>query len=68
MTFVGGSPEDVWHWFENITVRSMAVFRLQKPEVQKKITAAIIDAARAYSADGTVSIPCTAIMYSACKI
>jgi ubiquinone/menaquinone biosynthesis C-methylase UbiE len=67
VTFVGDRPEDAWHWFENITVRLMAVFRLQKPEVQKKITAAIIDAARAYSVDGTVSIPCTAIMYSARK-
>ena len=69
VTFVGHRPEDAWHWFENITVRAMAVFRLQTPEDQEKITAAIIDAARAYSLNGTVSNPhATAVMYSARKV
>jgi ubiquinone/menaquinone biosynthesis C-methylase UbiE len=67
VSFVGDHPEDAWRWFANITVRAMAVFRLQTPEIQRRITASVIEAASAYAVAGKISIPCTAVMYSATK-
>ena len=65
--FTGDGPEDAWRWFENITVRTMAVYRLQTVEVQQRITASIKEAVKAYAVGGKVSIPCPAVMYSAAK-
>jgi SAM-dependent methyltransferase len=67
IVYQGGRPEDVWRWFERIAVRGMAVYRLQTPEAQRRITDAIIDGARPYSTNGGVAIPCTAVMYTATK-
>jgi ubiquinone/menaquinone biosynthesis C-methylase UbiE len=65
--FYGRAPEDAWHWFENITVRAMAIFRLQTPEIQKRIINSVIEGARSYVVNDRVSIPCTAVMYTAAK-
>lgn len=67
IVYQGDRPEDVWRWFERIGVRGMAVYRLQTPEVQRRITNAIIDGARPYLTNGRVAIPCTAMMYTATK-
>jgi hypothetical protein len=67
IVYRGGSPEDVWRWFEQIAVRGMAVYRLQTPEVQRRITDAIIEGARAHVGDGGIAIPCTAMMYTATR-
>jgi len=65
--FHGKAPEDAWHWFENITVRAMAIFRLQTPDVQKRIRNSVIEGAGSYVVDDRVSIPCTAVMYTVTK-
>jgi SAM-dependent methyltransferase len=65
--FVGQSPGDVFDWLEKSTVRTMALFRLQTPEVQQRIKAAILHRAREFSAGGEVRIPCPARLYSARK-
>jgi ubiquinone/menaquinone biosynthesis C-methylase UbiE len=67
VVFRGKTPDDVWLWFEHITVRAMAIFRLQEPAVQQRINQAVIDEARRYMGNDGVSIPCTAVMYSAKK-
>lgn len=67
IAFQGGSPEDVFDWFDKSTVRTMAVFRLQTPAVQARIRAAILDGAQAYNSDGTFNIPCPALLYRARK-
>jgi ubiquinone/menaquinone biosynthesis C-methylase UbiE len=67
IVYRGGSPEDVWRWFERIAVRGMAVYRLQTPAVQGRITDAIIEGTRPYAGDGGVAIPCTAMMYTATR-
>ena len=67
IVYRGGSPEDVWRWFEHLAVRGMAVYRLQTPEVQRRISDAIVEGARQYAGDGGVAIPCTAVMYTATR-
>ncbi len=66
--FQARAPEDAWHWFENITVRAVAIYRLQTPEIQKRISNSVIEGARSYMVDDRVLIPCTAVMYTATKI
>jgi len=65
--FEGRSPEDVFDWLDKSTVRTMAIFRLQTPEVQDRIRVAILDRAKEYKSKGTVRIPCPALLYRACK-
>jgi hypothetical protein len=65
--FEGRSPEDVFDWLDKSTVRTMAIFRLQTPEVQDRIRVAILDRAKEYNSKGTVRIPCPALLYRACK-
>jgi ubiquinone/menaquinone biosynthesis C-methylase UbiE len=63
----GKAIEDLFDWFDKSTVRTMALFRLQKPEVQERIKKAILDGARAYFVDGQIQIPCPAVLYTAAK-
>jgi ubiquinone/menaquinone biosynthesis C-methylase UbiE len=67
IAFEGGAPEDVFEWFDKSTVRTMALFRLQKPAVQARIRDAILDSARAYATGGTFRIPCPALLWHARK-
>jgi len=67
IAFEGKSPEDVFDWFDKTTVRTMAVFRLQSPAVQKHIRDAILDGAQAYASAGALRIPCPALIYQARK-
>jgi ubiquinone/menaquinone biosynthesis C-methylase UbiE len=62
IAFEGSSPEDVFDWFDKSTVRTMALFRLQEPDVQARIREAILEGARAYVRDGALSIPCPALL------
>lgn len=63
----GQAIEDVFDWFDKSAVRTMALFRLQKPEVQERIKDSIRDSARAYFVDGQIQIPCPAVLYTAAK-
>jgi ubiquinone/menaquinone biosynthesis C-methylase UbiE len=63
IVFEGGSPEDVFDWFDKSAVRTMAVFRLQEPAVQERIREAILEGARAYASDCALRIPCPAVLY-----
>lgn len=45
----------------------MAVFRLQAPERQQRIKAAILEGAQDYMNDGEVRIPFPALLYRARK-
>jgi ubiquinone/menaquinone biosynthesis C-methylase UbiE len=65
--YVGRTAEDVFDWLEKSTVRTMALFRLQTAEVQERIREEIVGAARAYSIDDQVQIPCPAVLYAARK-
>lgn len=65
--FQGRTPEDVFDWFDKSTVRTMALFRLQTPEVQTRIREAILDGAKSYSSDGRLRIPCPAMLHKAHK-
>ena len=65
--YVGRTAEDVFDWLEKSTVRTMALFRLQTAEVQERIREEIVGAARAYSIDDGVQIPCPAVLYAARK-
>jgi ubiquinone/menaquinone biosynthesis C-methylase UbiE len=67
IAFEGRSPEDVFDWFDKSTVRTMAVFRMQAPNVQERIRAAILDGAREYMSNGALRIPCPAQLYWARK-
>ena len=66
--FAGESPEDVFDWLDKSTVRTMAIFRLQTADVQARIRAAILEGAKEYASNGTVKIPCPAMLYRARKI
>jgi ubiquinone/menaquinone biosynthesis C-methylase UbiE len=65
--FEGGTPADVFDWFDKSTVRTMALFRLQAPAVQARIRAAILEGAEAFRRDGRITIPCPARLYRARK-
>jgi ubiquinone/menaquinone biosynthesis C-methylase UbiE len=67
IAFHGRSPEDVFDWLDKSTVRTMALFRLQDPEVQQRIREAILNGAREYLRNGSVDIPCPALLYWARK-
>jgi ubiquinone/menaquinone biosynthesis C-methylase UbiE len=67
IAFHGRSPDDVFDWFDKGTVRTMALFRLQEPEVQARIRDAILEGARAYVRDGRIDIPCPALLHQAIK-
>jgi hypothetical protein len=45
----------------------MAIFRLQTADVQARIRAAILEGAKEYASNGTVKIPCPAMLYRARK-
>ena len=61
--FEGRSPADVFDWLDKSTVRTMAIFRLQTLDVQARIKAAILESAEEYVRNGTVRIPCPAMLY-----
>jgi ubiquinone/menaquinone biosynthesis C-methylase UbiE len=61
--FHARSLEDVFDWFDKSTVRTMALFRLQTPEVQRRIRTDILRSAEEFSSDGEVKIPCPALLY-----
>jgi ubiquinone/menaquinone biosynthesis C-methylase UbiE len=65
--FTGSSTQDVFDWLDKSTVRTMAIFRLQTPDVQERIRAAILEGADEFMLDGAVRIPCPAMLYSARK-
>lgn len=67
IAFRGRSSEDVFDWLDKSTVRTMAVFRLQAPERQQRIKAAILEGAQGYMSGGEVRIPCPALLYRARK-
>jgi hypothetical protein len=41
----------------------MALYRLQAPEVQARVRAAVTEAAAAYRSDSGIEIPCPAMVY-----
>lgn len=61
------SPEDVFDWLDKSTVRTMALFRRQAPDVQTRIRHAILDGAASFQAAGGLEIPCPAMLYAARK-
>ena len=61
--FTGQTPEDVFDWFDKSTVRTMALYRLQTPSVQRRIRKAILEGTRDYSSNGEIKIPCPAMLY-----
>ncbi|MBD0271840.1 MAG: methyltransferase domain-containing protein [Acetobacteraceae bacterium] len=67
IAFRGARPEDAWDWFEKSTVRTMGVVVQQTAEVQARIKAAVIDAARRYAGPEGVSIPSPALLFAARK-
>jgi ubiquinone/menaquinone biosynthesis C-methylase UbiE len=67
ITYLGQSPEDVFDWLEKSTVRTMELFRLQKPDVQARIREAILRGASAFRRGDTIEIPCHAMIFAARK-
>jgi SAM-dependent methyltransferase len=65
IAFRGARPEDAWDWFEKSTVRTMGLVAQQRPEVQARIRAAIIEAAGRYAGPTGVSIPSPALLFTA---
>jgi len=65
--FRGNSPKEVFDWFDKSTVRTMALFRLQTPEVQDRIRADIVRGAEAFLVGGEIVIPCPALVWHAQK-
>jgi ubiquinone/menaquinone biosynthesis C-methylase UbiE len=65
IAFHGARPEDVWDWFEKSTVRTMGVVDQQTPEVQARIRAAVIEAARRHAGPEGVAIPSPALLFAA---
>lgn len=52
IAFEGNAPEEVFDWLDKSTVRTMALFRLQTPDVQERIKSAILNGAREYTGGG----------------
>ena len=50
-----------------VWVRTMALFRLQTPEVQARIREAILNGAGRFLHDGRVDIPCPALLHWATR-
>jgi ubiquinone/menaquinone biosynthesis C-methylase UbiE len=67
ITYQGRVPEDVFDWLEKSTVRTMALFRLQTPDVQARIRRAILEAAAAFRVGDALQVPCHALIYAARK-
>lgn len=67
IAFRGARPEDAWDWFEKSTVRAVGVVGQQTPEIQARIKAAVIEAARGYAGPGGVSVPSPAVLFAARK-
>jgi ubiquinone/menaquinone biosynthesis C-methylase UbiE len=67
IVYRGNTVDDVWDWFEKSTVRTMALVRLQTPEIQTRIKDGIFLAAKRYETGDGVRIPCPAILHSARK-
>jgi hypothetical protein len=67
IVYRGRGHEDVVDWFEKSTVRSSALYYLQRPDVRRRIMDAIVAGARRYAAHGEVTIPCSAVMFAARK-
>jgi ubiquinone/menaquinone biosynthesis C-methylase UbiE len=65
--YQGSSADDVWNWFEKSTVRTMALIRLQTPEIQARIKDGIVEAAKRHDTGNGLRIPCPAILHSAHK-
>jgi hypothetical protein len=63
ITYVGRRPEDVFDWFERSTVRVMALYRLQTPEVQARVRAVVSEAAAGYRSRDGIELPCPAMIY-----
>jgi len=67
LEYEGQSLDDFLDWFEKSTVRMSALYRLQSPEVQRRIRDAIAEGAEPYMAGGYLRIPFSAIMFAARK-
>jgi len=67
LEYEGQSLDDFLDWFEKSTVRMSALYRLQSPEVQRRIRDAIAEGAEPYMAGGHIRIPFSAIMFAARK-
>lgn len=67
ITYQGRVPEDVFDWLEKSTVRTMELFRLQRPDVQARIRGAILESASSYQDGDRIEIPCDAMIYAARK-
>jgi ubiquinone/menaquinone biosynthesis C-methylase UbiE len=65
IAFRGARPAGAWDWFEKSTVRTVGVVGQQTPEVQARIKAAVIEAARGYAGPGGVSISSPALLFAA---
>jgi SAM-dependent methyltransferase len=67
IAFHGARPEDAWDWFEKSTVRTMGVVGQQTPEVQARIKASVIEAARRHADPEGVSIASPALLFAAIR-
>ena len=67
IVYRGTRPEDVWDWLEKSSVRTVGVVTQQTPEIQARIRAAVIEAARRHAGPEGVSIPSPALIFSAGK-
>jgi len=63
IVFHGRTAEDVFDWLDKSTVRTMALFRLQSPEVQRRIRDAILESANELVSGGRIDLPCPALLH-----
>lgn len=61
------TPDDVFDWLDKSTVRTMALFRLQTPDVQARIRQDILESAATFQTGGGLEVPCPAMLYAARK-
>jgi ubiquinone/menaquinone biosynthesis C-methylase UbiE len=67
IAFRAARPEQAWDFFEKSTVRTIAVVAQQTPEIQARIRAAVVEAARRYAGADGVIIPSPALVFAARK-
>jgi ubiquinone/menaquinone biosynthesis C-methylase UbiE len=67
LVYEGFSTDEILDWFENSTVRTSALYRLQPAEARARIRSAIASKASTYMAGGKLRIPCSAILFGGRK-
>jgi len=65
LQFRAQSLAEVWEWYEQGTVRTAALLRLQTPEALARIKAAILNGAHAFEGPEGIVAPHGAVMYVA---